>query len=119
MYQTDAERDKYYNDKLSPLKYEYLRTIARTLIDLQDESIKGFIQGLMIAEYHEYDQDVLDKLYRKYLREADFTGVLHPQFEQWLNEIHQESTDNLENDALADAILQKSEENQGKIELES
>ena len=115
MYQTKAERDKYYNDKLSPLKYEYRRTIARTLIDLQDESIKG----LMIAEYHEYDQDVLDKLYRKYLREADFTGVLHPQFGQWLDEIRQESTDNLENDALADAILQKSEENQGKIELKS
>lgn len=53
------------------------------------------------------------------LREADFTGVLHPQFEQWLDEIRQESTDSLENDALADAILQKSEENQGKIELKS
>lgn len=119
MYKTDAERDKYYKNKLSPLKHEYLRTVARTLIDLQDQSIKGFIQGLMIAEYHEYDQDVLDKLYRKYLKEADFTGVLHPQFQQWLDEIREETPESPENDALADAILKKSEENQGKIELKS
>ena len=110
------DRDTYYKNKLSPLKYEYLRQMAKTIIDLQDTSIKGFIQGLIIAEYHEYDQDILDELYRKYVKEADFTGVLHPQFKEWLDELHQkETTSTTENQALAEAILQKTAENQAKL----
>ena len=65
----------------------------------------------MVAEYHVYDQKVLDKLYRKYVKEADFEGVLNPLFKEWLDEIANEEPESAENSALADAILEKNSKN--------
>ena len=95
MYTTKAEREKYYEEKLATVKRKETRESAK----------------FMIAEYHVYDQKVLDKLYRKYVKEADFEGVLNPHFKEWLDEIADEEPESAENSALADAILEKNSKN--------
>ena len=107
MYTTKAEREKYYEEKLANVKRKETRESAKFMIDLQEDSIKSFVQALMVAEYHVYDQKVLDKLYRKYLKEADFEGLLNPHFKEWLDEIADEEPESAVNSALADAILEK------------
>lgn len=111
MYTTKEEREKYYEEKLANVKRKETRQYAKLFIDMQDDSIKSFVQALMVAEYHVYDQAVLDKLYRKYLKEANFEGVLHPNFKEWLDEIANEEPESTENNALADAILEKNSKN--------
>lgn len=117
MYHTKEEREKYYEEKLATVKRKETRQYAKLFIDMQDDSIKSFVQALMVAEYHVYDQAVLDKLYRKYLKEANFEGILHPNFKEWLDEIANEEPESTENSALADAILEKNSKKSLEIAL--
>ena len=40
MYQTKAEREKYYDEKLANVKRKETRESAKFMIDLQEDSIK-------------------------------------------------------------------------------
>ena len=45
MYTTKAEREKYYGEKLANVKRKETRESAKFMIDLQEDSIKGFVQA--------------------------------------------------------------------------